>query len=205
MTLSICTTLYQRGAHFRKLYQSLAPALLAGAELVVCDYHSSDLRLQDFPGIRVVEEELPFNLSRARNLAAAQAQHQTLCFLDADMVAPVYLFEYITATVRDGVAWFPICFNTDRTGRPTVWRVTGYGNVAITKRDLERAGGWDESCESWGWEDSRFWSACQAAGIECIRAEARGLIHQWHREDYEWKNQYRARNQANPSRCDHGA
>jgi hypothetical protein len=103
--------------------------------------------------VETVETARFFNKSRAYNRGATRALREGarfLCFLDAD------------TRVRDGLGrWLRRHVGDDRffiAGlRDGVWHVRGTGGtLVVPAREFERSGGFDESFEGWGAEDTEM-------------------------------------------------
>jgi hypothetical protein len=68
------------------------------------------------------------------------------------------------------------------------WRHQGFGNCFVSRDVFESAGRFPEY-NYWGREDVDFFEKV-AAVQSVVREEVEGFYHQWHPNDFEWKNRY---------------
>ena len=157
-TITICKG---RLPHLR---QSLPRALAQGdTEAIVVDYDCPDgtgsVVARDFPAARMVKvEDAPLlNISRARNLGAAQATGEWLIFLDADILIAPDFTALLSPQLERGTIY--------RFG-PAKGRVTGTNGTCILHRaDYARTGGYDEAMECYGGEDNDFYFRLELLGV----------------------------------------
>ncbi len=171
---------------FPKCLASICNALrfISQVEIIVADYHSTDWPLSEWLQqrargipVKIVSLEGRFSRGAGLNAAAQQAQGEHLLFLDTDMLAPEMLIRRGLAFSRSGYAYFPICYSYQNPMHSTGWwRVTGRGNVLLSKRQFLEVEGWQEN-ESWGGEDGNFYTKTRGRRIREIMP---GFYHQWH-------------------------
>ena len=163
-TVTLITICKGRLSHLRETL----PAMIAqqADELIVVDFNcpdgTGDWVNKGFPQIRCIrsEDQGPFSASKARNLGAAHATSDWLCFVDADiLLAPGFL-----SFVRSHLA--PKCYfrppPTSGLWNPIVCRRIAWAGI----------GGFDEVIAGWGGEDDDFFR----------RLELRGAMSRWLRE-----------------------
>lgn len=132
-------------------------------ELIVVDFNcpdrTGDWIESNFPRIRCIRsgDEGPFSASKARNLGAASATGDWLCFVDADIVlAPDFL-----KIARGHIAQHNFF-------RPAP--ASGLWNPILCRRQAWiEVGGFDEVITGWGCEDDDFFR----------RLELQGAVQHW--------------------------
>jgi hypothetical protein len=160
VTISIITTCKGRLAHLR---QTL-PAMVGqpGVEVVVVDYDCSDGTAgwvkREHPAIIVVkvEDRPQFNISIARNLGAAAASGEWLCFMDADVLPDPEFCSQLAPMLEAGH------FYTISRFVPELC-----GTCVMPREAYRRAGGYDEVMEPWSFEDTDMY----------VRLQEMGLVH----------------------------
>jgi SAM-dependent methyltransferase len=184
--VSICTVIHNRSNLHKAQTASLGRSALnwrGHLELCIADFHSDDtdwqyLELLPFPVKRVCLDGC-FSLGRGRNESACMATHETILFLDADMLLPPDFFCTLVPLVSAGVAAFPIYEREVSPGGPLVWG-QGWGNVMLPA-SIWRGRVWIEH-DYWGGEDNDM--AQQLRDVLPIwRERLPGFIHQWHEKD----------------------
>ncbi len=199
---------------FEKQIDSLidiSKSLSIDVELVVVDFESEDVdmksyleeRLSGIISYKCVSVVGMWNLSQARNIAAASSDADILFFSDADMrfddkkvIEDAYKF------VSEGYAFFPVCWSEANEEDPDIvkrlrwkklpanapgwFRDEGYGLLALSKKDFYKTGGYVHLYE-WGKEDNYI-----HAELKKIKKIKRGkykkFVHQWHPHSVKWKN-----------------
>lgn len=117
----------------------------ADSEVIVVDYDcpdgTRDWVVSTFPAVRVVHvaHAPAFNVARARNLGAAHARGEWLCFLDADTLLESAFHNHAKSSLRAGT------YATLAPDQP--------GQVVCLAGDFRAIGGFDETFEGWGCED----------------------------------------------------
>ena len=141
--------------------QQTLPALVAAGfdEIVVVDYDCPDKTSEwvhsCYPDVRIVklEDEPIFNVSRARNLGAADSTSSWLIFVDADVeIAGTYL-QWLRKHAAPGHFY--------RREKPATPEQADsfrglYGTVACHRDAFDAIGGYDEAFSGWGMEDDDF-------------------------------------------------
>jgi glycosyltransferase involved in cell wall biosynthesis len=156
--LSIITTCKGRLGHLK---QTL-PAMLSqpGAEVVVVDYDCPDGSAgwvkREHPSVVVVcaEDRPQFNISIARNLGAAAARAEWLCFMDAD-VKPALEYARDLAPLLVAGRFYTV--------DPFVPEM--YGTCVMPREAYLRAGGYDEVLEPWSYEDTDMYARLRELGL----------------------------------------
>jgi len=144
-----------------------AAAGQAGVECIVVDYGcpdgAGDWVLETHPGVKVVRvsDDPGFNLARARNLGAAQAQSEWLAFIDADVLLAPDFFARVSSTLSPGHYYLP------GTNDPNTW-----GSMLVERSAFLTVGGYDEAIVGWGGEDNDLYEALSLGGVR--RAFYRG-------------------------------
>ena len=169
-------------------------------ELVVIDFGSTDVDMKQFlegkfAGSKNFVFKLhtlkePFCKGKGLNIAKTLVSHDTVLFLDADMIITARtLIDNGLEHVSRHKVYFPICKSfTDYTHSKSWDRETGTGNLMISREHLQLYR-WIEY-NRWGSEDVDFYKHFSTENL-AVRDNAGGsFFHQWHPDDYAFKNQY---------------
>lgn len=170
-------------------------------ELVVIDFHSSDVDMQEFLQRKFCNAHLKFTYKlhtmhdplfckgKGLNVASAIASHPWIFFLDADMkVTDRQLFDLAYQELRQNKVFFPVCMSySDHEHKTAKARPTGTGNVFISASHLKMKP-WKEN-KTWGDEDINFHKFFQQKKL-ATRALVATFFHQWHPNTYAWKNKF---------------
>jgi glycosyltransferase involved in cell wall biosynthesis len=205
--LSICVTIKNRSRVnamgrelelFPNCVRSIVEAVPSDlcCELVITDWRSDDWPLHEW--IPSTVESMPativtltgeFSRGRGRNAAALAATSNWLFFLDADcLIGEALLVRGMDLLVNDK-AYFPVVYSyRDPDHLSGWWRDEGYGNCMLTRQVFEDSGRFPEY-KFWGREDVQFFKRI-AAAHDVVREKANGFYHQWHPDDFEWKNRF---------------
>jgi glycosyltransferase involved in cell wall biosynthesis len=165
-------------------------------EVIVVDDGSTDgtvefLTAQPFAHVRLFTQEHG-GPAAARNLGIAQAQGDTIIFIDSDLVVtPVFLEVHATTLAQhegERVFTYGRVVNTSNFDHPESepFKITDFsaayfatGNVAIAKHWLQKAGPFDEAFSLYGWEDLELGVRLKKLGLRLIKCpEAVG--YHWH-------------------------
>jgi GT2 family glycosyltransferase len=136
-------------------------------DCIVVDYGcpdgAGDWVRENHPGVKVVRvaDDPGFNLARARNLGAAQAQSEWLAFIDADVVLAPDFFARVSSALSPGHYFLP------GSNDPNTW-----GSMLVERSAFLAVGGYDEAIVGWGGEDNDLYEALSLNGIR--RAHYRG-------------------------------
>jgi len=95
-----------------------------------------------------------FNVSRARNLGAAAARAEWLCFIDADVKAEAGFLQALLPRLQ-----------RDRFYQADPMRRQLIGTVTVHRDHFARVEGYDEVIQGWGGEDRDFYARLQLAGV----------------------------------------
>ena len=206
-SLSICVTVKNRSRVmvdgrelrlFPNCVQSIVSSLPRElfCELVVADWQSDDWPLNDW--LRDAVSPMPhtvvtltgqFSRRRGRNAAADAARADWLFFLDADCLVGKRVLQLGGDALRAEKSFFPILYSyADADHQSGWWRSEGFGNCMLTREVFERAGRFPDYAY-WGEEDVHFFDHVSTLS-PVVRQQVEGLYHQWHPNDFEWKNRY---------------
>jgi glycosyltransferase involved in cell wall biosynthesis len=205
--LSICVTVKNRSrviaeGHELELFpncvRSIAISIPANlnCELVVADWQSDDWPLDEWIAeaagrvpLKMLTLTGDFSRGRGRNAAANAAGSDRLFFLDADCLIGEAILRRGVEVLDNDQSYFPVLYSySDPQHQGGWWRHGGYGNCVVSRDVFECAGRFPEYCY-WGREDVDFFEKV-AAVQPVVREEVEGFYHQWHPNDFEWKNRY---------------
>jgi glycosyltransferase involved in cell wall biosynthesis len=205
--LSICVTVKNRSrvvvdGRELKLFPNCVQSIVSSlprdlsCELVVADWQSDDWPLDEWlrdavatMPLTVVTLTGQFSRGRGRNAVADAAQADWLFFLDADCLISEQVLQLGTGALRSEKSFFPILYSyADADHCSGWWRSEGFGNCMLTRDVFERAGRFPDYVH-WGEEDVHFFDHV-AAISDVVRQQVEGFYHQWHPNDFEWKNRY---------------
>ena len=155
------------------LQQTLpAAAAQPGCSCVVVDYscpeHCGDWVERHYPKVKVVRAlgQPSFHPAHARNVGAAQATADWLCFVDADVCVRPDFAENVLGLLQPG--------NFYRIDPP----VRGLTGMVICRRsDFLQVGGYDETYVNWGEEDLDLYDHFLLSGLA-----QKGLPDKWVRQ-----------------------
>jgi glycosyltransferase involved in cell wall biosynthesis len=183
-------------------HQDYSPDAVSQYEIILVDDGSTDGTLdwlrqeaRQFPHVRtfVQDHQGP---AAARNLGVAQAQGETIIFIDSDLVVTDrFLQAHADALVRgelslksDRVFTYGAVINTCNFDDPTAepYKLTDFsaayfatGNVAIARKWLDQVGLFDTQFQLYGWEDLELGVRLKSLGLKLIKCpEAVG--YHWH-------------------------
>ena len=164
-------------------------------EFCVADYGSTDANINDFfvdlhekfPNNKFTHKIKHFewgNFTRggARQEAYKLATHDTIFFLDADMMfgdRQVIDNVYKNTTTNYKV-YFPICASyNDPEHTSFTERPTGYGNFSVRRSEFDRKkSGWQKN-KKWGNEDTDMFKYFNGKKL-AVRDYTKTFFHQWH-------------------------
>ena len=134
-------------------------------EIVVVDYGcpqgTGDWVEANWPQVRVlrVTDDPGFCVSRARNLGAAAADAEWVCFIDADILVRAGWVAWMRAHLRPG--GFYRAGPIGKRRHPETW-----GTAVIERAAWRAVGEYDELFTGWGGEDPDLYDRLQLAGVE---------------------------------------
>lgn len=175
---------------------------IAGYEIVVVDDGSTDDTVNwlqshqaELPHVRLFQQDHQ-GPAAARNLGVAQAQGDTIIFIDSDLVVTEqFLQAHADALLQgekqlgnDRLFTYGRVINTCNFDHPTSepFKLTDFsaayfatGNVAIARHWLEKAGLFDTRFQLYGWEDLELGVRLKQLGLILIKCPAAVGYH-WH-------------------------
>ena len=212
--ISVCISLKNRAEQFVKFFAAFkawARNDSGPVELVVADFESDDCDVEDLlyatfsaSPSTYVPLSGPFSRARGLHAAAQAASHDLLCFLDVDILVRPEFGVRARMLTSGGAVYYPQCYKLHRYMPPVIlgdhkggpagangyWCRTGHGLMVCDKETYRKTGGWDRSIGRWGAEDTDLHWYVQDLGIPVRRYEERGLIHMWHPDDKEYKEEH---------------
>jgi glycosyltransferase involved in cell wall biosynthesis len=187
----------------RALEQQQSDAsVVTGYEIVLVDDGSTDGTLEwleqhstEFPHVRSLSQNHQ-GAAAARNLGVEQAKGDTIIFIDSDLVVTEnFLQAHAEALVQgqqqlgsDRLFTYGAVINTCNFENPTSepYKVTDFsaayfatGNVAITRKWLEKAGLFDTRFQQYGWEDLELGVRLKQLGLKLIKCP-QAVGYHWH-------------------------
>lgn len=197
MFISVVIPTYNRLDILTKCLKAMEDQRWQGKyEVIVVDDGSTDgtvefLKTQPFAHVRLFTQEHG-GPAAARNLGVAQAQGDTIIFIDSDLVVTPVFLEVHTATLEqhagENIFTYGRVVNTSNFDHPESepYKITDFsaayfatGNVAIAKHWLQKAGPFDEAFSLYGWEDLELGVRLKKLGLRLIKCpEAVG--YHWH-------------------------
>lgn len=169
-----------------------------------------DLPASSFPIRQIVLGSQGIPLALGRNTAAREARSELLIFLDVDCIPhPALIDDYARAAeTRDGVMMGEVSYlpagatddgidfarfesvgarHSERAGPPETpvapcadYRCFWSLNFAMSARDFARSGGFDESFDGYGGEDTDFARGVVTAGLPIWWVRGSKAFHQYH-------------------------
>jgi glycosyltransferase involved in cell wall biosynthesis len=191
--VSFITTCKNRLHHLKQTLPWMVKQ--SNAEVIVVDYGCTqgtrDWVKANYPQVKVVavDDDAGWNAPRARNLGAAQAKADWLCFIDADILLKGDLAAWGLRNLTGG-NYYLASPMPDYSAKGTAICET----VAFRK-----SGGYDEACREWFSEDTIFYENLINHGIK-EKGFPSNFIKTIQHEDSErrigGKNQFSSRSQA---------
>lgn len=138
-----------------------------------CPDHCGDWVEANFPAVKVVriDDDPGFNASRARNIAAQEAEADYLFFVDADILVDAEAMDAINAAVT------PETYATiDTDGRGDGLR----GTCIVPRASFEAVGGYDELLRHYGMEDTELYDRLTDFGCKDAFIPAAGFTEITH-------------------------
>ena len=208
MFFSIIIPTYNRRPILEKCLRALeqqklrAPSQISGYEVIVIDDGSTDGTLEwlaenreEFPRMRWLEQAHQ-GPATARNRGIEAAQGEIIIFIDSDLVVTENFIQAHADGLRQGeekigsdrLFTYGHVINTCNFDNPTAepYKVTDFsaayfatGNVAIARKWLQQAGGFDPSFSLYGWEDLELGVRLKKLGLKLIKCPQAAGYH-WH-------------------------
>lgn len=183
MSLSICTQIKDR---LEFLEQTLPTWLKYPAdEIVIADWNSKE-PVRDFvmsvgdPRIVYVhvDEDIPYNISRAKNLCVMSSVSDYVLYLDCDVgMQDIFPKDIRIAKKVFLQGWGDTDFNAH--GQDIV---KTYGCCMFHRSSFDAVGGYNERLEGYGYDDSDFYQRLIGRGFEHVQMPD-GLRHIEHGDD----------------------
>jgi GT2 family glycosyltransferase len=213
--LSVLTLARGRRPHLQRLIEGLCRSELAPNELIIVDMGGPAIEYPAAPfPIRLLalsDSHLP--LAQARNLAASEARHEFLLFLDVDCIPMAGLLGSICCILEkhNGLLCAEIYYLSEtaihekweeatllrdsKTHQARAFPTTGtrvernpglFWSLAFAVRRalFQNLGGFDERFTGYGAEDTDFSFRAHQSGVELLFLGGAGAFHQYH-ETYE--------------------
>jgi len=160
-TVAYITTCKGRLSHL----QQTLPLVVAQApdEVIVVDYACPEGAGQwvraHYPMVKLVAvDDAPgFNLPRARNLGAAAASAETLCFFDADILIGEGFIGWVRGNAQPES--FYRASLVDGVRLKQTW-----GSTVCSRAAFKTVAGYDQSFRGWGGEDTDFYQRLRLVG-----------------------------------------
>lgn len=175
--------------------ESIRDSIQFEYEVVIADFGSTDYNPKEWtrsiiPTVNIVDVKSDkFSRGLGLNIAVQNSQYNNLLLLDADMIVCPRLIKDGFMYLSKNQPFFPICYMyTDHTHTKGFWNLAGFGICFVTKKMYDIVGG-VPSYNSWGREDTDFFAKLNKL-YNCQRFTVNGFVHQWHPDDYQWKNKY---------------
>lgn len=134
-------------------------------EIIFVDYscpeNSGDYVSENFPSVKVIKitDDDGFCLSRARNLGAAKALSDYICFMDADINVRSGFVNWIRQNVNPN-SFYRHEKSIDGERDRETW-----GTFIIARDDFNKIGGYDEVIRGWGGEDDDIYMRLKLAEV----------------------------------------
>lgn len=157
--LSLITTCKNRLPHLKKTL----PLMLKQprAEVIVVDYGCEQGTAawvkEHHPAAKLVQvsDDPVFCVARARNMGAKIASHETLCFVDADVLMHLEFCKWLEFNQNPN--WFYVY--------PAHKEYELFGFVIVAREHFSKVGGYDEAIEGWGGEDKDLYERLARVGL----------------------------------------
>ena len=182
--------------------QTFTDSTIDNYEIVLVDDGSTDQTLawlkenaSQLPHVKIFEQNHQ-GAAAARNLGVEKAQGDTIIFIDSDLVVTeIFLQSHANALIRgnkelnsDRLFTYGAVINTNNFDDPTSepYKVTDFsaayfatGNVAISRKWLEKAGLFDLSFQLYGWEDLELGVRLKKLDLKLIKCP-QAVGYHWH-------------------------
>lgn len=174
--IAFITTCKGRLHHLQRSLQHMVAQ--PDSTVVMVDYdcpdRSGDWVESRFPSVRVIREigQPKFNPSRARNIGAAAANAEWLCFIDADITPTPGFVQTVTPLLGEG------CYLH---GDPFVRDM--YGTFLCRKEDFKKVGGYDDIFDAWSQEDKDLYIRLEAIGLRRVAFLNALLVAETHTDE----------------------
>lgn len=157
--LSLITTCKNRLPHLK---QTL-PLMLQQpcAEVIVVDYGCEQGTAawvkENHPAAKLVQvsDDPVFCLARARNIGAKIASHETLCFIDADVLMHLEFGKWLDLNQDPNSFYLYL--------DPKAIELVGF--LIVAREHFFKVGGYDEAITGWGGEDSDLYERLAMTGL----------------------------------------
>ena len=134
-------------------------------EIIFVDYscpeNSGDYVIKNFPSVKVLKitDDEFFCLPRARNLGAAQASSDYICFIDADINVQPGFVNWASKNVNLN-SFYRHEKQVDGERDKETW-----GTFIVSRDNFNKIGGYDEAIRGWGGEDDDIYMRLKLAEV----------------------------------------
>ena len=159
-TLAYITTCKGRLEHLSVTLPIVIAQAGTDVEVIIVDYGCPDGAgnwvSSQYPNVKVihVNDDPGFNVSRARNLGAANTQAKWLGFFDADILLEPDFFSSVIPTLKQGGIYVSNQNDPNKCG-----------SCIVLRDNFEAIGGYDEAIEGYGGEDVDLYEMLALQGI----------------------------------------
>lgn len=168
-SISFITTCKNRLQHVRETLPRLSTE--QPDEIIFVDYgcpqNSGDWVAGHSPEVKVVRvtDDAGFSAARARNIGAAAATSDWICFIDADIKVEPGWVAWLRKHVRPRFHYRHAAVNGERD-------LETWGTVVCPREAFEALGGYDEAYNGWGGEDSDLYGRLELLGLPTMQFPA---------------------------------
>lgn len=163
-TVSFVTVCKGRLSHIKETLPKLMQE--SPEEIIFVDYacpeNSGDYVNKNFPGVKVIKvmDDDGFCLPRGRNIGAAQATSEFICFMDADINVRAGFVDWIRWSANLN-SFYRHEKQLDGERDKETW-----GTFIVARNDFNLIGGFDEVFRGWGGEDDDIYMRLKMAEVQ---------------------------------------
>ena len=187
----------------RQQYFSLTILYFGPTTTIVDSMYQLSVRYPLLIRLSIINEtQYVYNRGLGRHLASQHfTDNQLLFFIDVDIIFTgqslinVRRLMIHQLSISPCAVYFPVIYSSfsnmfvdndrlivDQESNLGLFSIYGFGNLAVRKRDLDRAGGWQTNNYEWGLEDVNLFQRFVNLSAECyvFRSVEPGLKHYYH-------------------------